>query len=44
MFNYDLYTIDSTPKQNYSSQITEEMALRYLQTLGYQIPDMPNST
>jgi len=44
MFNYSLYTIDSTPKQNYSSHITEEMALRYLKTLGYQIPDMPNST
>ena len=43
-FNYDLYKIDSKPKQSYASQITEEMALRYLQTLGYQIPDMRNTT
>lgn len=41
-FNYDLYKIDSKPKQTYSPQITEEMALRYLQTLGYQIPDIRN--
>jgi len=40
-FNYDLYKIDSKPKQTYSSNITEEMAIRYLQTLGYQIPDLP---
>lgn len=39
-FNYDLYKIDSKPKQTYSSNITEEMAIRYLQTLGYQIPDL----
>ena len=39
-FNYDLYNIDSKPKQTYVSQITEEMAIRYLETLGYQIPDM----
>jgi transposase len=43
-FNYDLYKIDSKPKQTYASQITEEMAIRYLQTLGYQIPDPRNST
>ena len=43
-FNYDLYKIDSKPKQTYASQITEEMAIRFLQTLGYQIPDMPNTT
>lgn len=42
MFNYDLYKIDSKPKQTYASQITEEMAISYLQTLGYQIPDMRN--
>ena len=43
-FNYDLYKIDSKPKQTYASQITEEMAIRYLQTLGYQIPDMSITT
>ena len=43
-FNYALYTIDSKPKQTYASQITEEMAIRYLQTLGYQIPDIHNTT
>ena len=43
-FNYDLYKIDSKPKQTYASQITEEMAIRYLQTLGYQIPDMSDTT
>ncbi|MFZ7132644.1 MAG: IS110 family transposase [Eubacteriales bacterium] len=43
-FNYDLYKIDSKPKQTYTPQITEEMAVRYLQTLGYQIPDMFNTT
>jgi transposase len=43
-FNYDLYKIDSKPKQAYASQITEEMAIRYLQTLGYQIPDMRDTT
>ncbi|MDK2823299.1 MAG: transposase [Clostridia bacterium] len=42
-FNYDLYKIDSKPKQTYAPQITEEMAVRYLQTLGYQIPDMRNT-
>ncbi|MDD2476745.1 MAG: IS110 family transposase [Dysgonamonadaceae bacterium] len=41
-FNYDLYKIDSKPKQTYVPQITEEMTVRYLQTLGYQIPDMPS--
>lgn len=40
-FNYELYEMDSRPKQTYAHQITEEMAIRYLQTLGYQIPDMP---
>jgi len=39
-FNYDLYKIDSKPKRTYAPQITEEMAIRYLQTLGYQIPDL----
>jgi len=39
-FNYELYKIDSKPKQNYAPQMTEEIAIRYLQTLGYQIPDM----
>jgi transposase len=43
-FNYDLHKIDSKPKQTYAPQITEEMAIRYLQTLGYQIPDMPITT
>ena len=43
-FNYALYTIDFKPKQTYASQITEEMAIRYLQTLGYQIPDIHNTT
>jgi len=43
-FNYDLYSIDSKPKQTYATQLTEEMAIRYLQTLGYQIPDMSNTT
>jgi transposase len=42
-FNYDLYKIDSNPKQTYAPQITEEMAIRYLQTLGYQIPDVRNT-
>lgn len=39
-FNHALFTIDSRPKQTYTSQINEEMAIRYLQTLGYQIPDL----
>jgi len=43
-FNYDLYKIDSKPKQTYAPQITEEMAIRYLQTLGYHVPDMRNKT
>lgn len=43
-FNYDLYKTDFKPKQTYAPQITEEMAIRYLQTLGYQIPDMPIKT
>lgn len=43
-FNYDLYEIDSKPKQTYASHITEESAIRFLQTLGYQIPDMCNKT
>jgi transposase len=41
-FNYDLYKTDSKPKQTYASQITEEIAICYLQTLGYQIPDQLN--
>jgi transposase len=43
-FNYDLYNIDSKPKQTYAPQITEDMAIRYLETLGYQIPDMRINT
>lgn len=43
-FNYNLYKIDSKPKQTFTPQINEEMAIRYLQTLGYQIPDMHNTT
>jgi len=39
-FDEELYTIDSKPKSTYASQLTEEMAIRYLETLGYQIPDM----
>jgi len=42
-FNYDLYKLDSKPKQTYAPQINEEMAIRYLQTLGYQIPDLTTS-
>lgn len=40
-FNAYLYNIDSEPKpkQTYASHITEDMAIRYLETLGYQIPD-----
>ena len=44
IFNFDLYKIDSKPKQTYAPNITEEMAVRYLQTLGYQIPDILNTT
>lgn len=43
-FNYDLYNIDSKPKPTYAPQITEDMAIRYLETLGYQIPDMRINT
>lgn len=43
-FNYDLYNLESKPKQTYSPKITEEMAIRYLKTLGYQIPDMSCKT
>lgn len=38
-FNQELYNIESKPKPTYAPQITEEMAIRYLETLGYQIPD-----
>ncbi len=41
-FNHDLYKIDSRPQQTYIPQLTEDMAIRYLQTLGYQIPDLPS--
>ncbi len=36
-FNNELYNIDVKPKQKptYSAQITEAMAIRYLETLGY---------
>jgi len=40
-FNDELYKMDPEPKpkKTYSPQITEDMAIRYLETLGYQIPD-----
>ncbi|MBT2217869.1 IS110 family transposase [Virgibacillus dakarensis] len=38
-FNEELYQIDSKPKQTYSPKITEDMAIRYLETLGYQVTD-----
>lgn len=40
-FNEELYRIDPEPKpkKTYAPQITEDMAIRYLETLGYQIPD-----
>ncbi len=40
-FDAELYNIDSNPKpkNTYAPQITEDMAIRYLETLGYQIPD-----
>ncbi|MCF6095394.1 IS110 family transposase [Microaerobacter geothermalis] len=40
-FNDQLYNMDSNPKPKptYAPQITEDMAIRYLETLGYQIPD-----
>lgn len=38
-FNEELYNTETKPKPTYAPQITEEMALRYLETLGYQIPD-----
>ncbi|MRN12587.1 IS110 family transposase, partial [Akkermansia muciniphila] len=40
-FNDELYKIDVNPKSKltYAPQITEDMAIRYLETLGYQIPD-----
>lgn len=43
-FNFDLYRVDSRPKSRYTPQLTEEMAIRYLQTLGYQIPDIVTVT
>lgn len=43
-FNYDLYKVDSRPKNSYIPQLNEEMAVRYLQTLGYQIPDVVSLT
>lgn len=43
-FNYDLYKIDSKPQVNYAPHITEEMAVRYLQTLGYPIANLANTT
>ncbi|HEY0828991.1 MAG TPA: IS110 family transposase [Bacilli bacterium] len=43
-YNSDLYHMDSKPKLTYAPQITEEMAIRYLETLGYQIPDMRINT
>lgn len=41
-FNYDLYKLDSKPKNTYTPKLNEEIAIRYLQTLGYQIPDKIN--
>lgn len=38
-FNEELYNTETKSKPTYAPQITEEMALRYLETLGYQIPD-----
>ncbi len=38
-FNEKLYNIESKPKTTYAPQITEDMALRYLETLDYQISD-----
>lgn len=38
-FNDELYKVDAKPKPTYAPQITEDMAIRYLETLGYQIPD-----
>lgn len=38
-FNKELYNVESRSKPTYAPQITEEMALRYLETLGYQIPN-----
>lgn len=43
-FNHELYTIDSKPKPNYAPHITEDMAIRYLETLGYQIPEVRINT
>ncbi len=43
-FNYDLYKIDSKSQTSYAPNITEEMAVRYLQTLGYPIPYLSNTT
>lgn len=43
-FNYELYRVDSRPKNSYIPQLNEEMAVRYLQTLGYQIPDVVSLT
>jgi transposase len=43
-FNYELYRVDSKPRQSYTPQLNEEMAVRYLQTLGYQIPDVVSLT
>jgi len=40
-FNYEWYEMDSKTKPTYVPQITKEMTIRYLQTLGYEIPDMP---
>ena len=42
-FNYDLYKSDSKPKPDYAPYITEEMAIKYLRTLGHQIPDLVRS-
>lgn len=38
-FNDELYNMDFKLKPTYAPQITEEMAIRYLETLGYQIHD-----
>lgn len=38
-FNDELYNMEAKPKLTYAPQIIEDMAIRFLETLGYQIPD-----
>ena len=44
LFDYDLYKEAHKPQQSYPPHITEAVAVRYLQTLGYPIPDLSNTT